>query len=173
MNPPIIVTGCQRSGTTIAAHALGHDFNLPVVEDYLIKDHHFQPDTVYQCPLALHSYYAIYYANPNTHFVGVQRDPKDIYKSMKRIKWCQNDYQDWESFLKTHILHCMRLWECLKADIPPSNWTEIQYEALKDHPLWVEKRKKFTSKQWQPDTPVGPKYWKSNQIGLKELTKTL
>ena len=43
------------------------------------------------------------------------------------------------------------MWEDLKANLPPDAWTEIEYQSLESHPLFIPKelRTEFTDRQTQ------------------------
>lgn len=164
MKPPIIVTGCQRSGTRITARILAHDFDLEYVDELEVDFYHLQPNTVVQSPLALHGYLQAYYTYPGIHFVGVLRDPAEIIASMKRINWLKGDVNDWDSFLQHYVGHQQRLWKQLTKELPQEAWSEIDYDSLKTHPLFVQQqdRQAFTSLQWQQGIPNGPPTWEKN-----------
>jgi len=175
MKPPIIVTGCQRSGTRIAARILADDFQLQYVDEFEADFHNLQTNTIVHSPLALHGYIETYYTYPGVHFVGVIRDPAEIIASMKRIKWLQGDVKGWESFLPHYVGHQLRLWKLLKQELPQESWSEIQYDSLKSHRLFVDKedRKEFTSLQWKFEQPEGPRFWDKNRECLIEHQNSL
>lgn len=173
MKPPLIVTGCQRSGTRITAHILAEDLGLTYVDELEANFFNLQPDTVVQCPMALHGYIQLFYRYPGVHFVGVLRSPQDIIASMKRINWLKGDVEDWEAFLEHYVGYQQRLWNQLTKELPEEAWTEIEYRSLENHPLFVkrEHRKDFTSLQWHPDMPSGPATWENNLTCLNSLVK--
>jgi hypothetical protein len=171
--PPIIVTGPQRSGTTIATHIFADKLSLTPVEE-----HHFIPGNDYtnciiQSPNALDGYIMLQHMYPGVQFLFVRRDPEQIIASMKRIQWCKDDVSNWEAFIERYVISRIRLWEHIKKHIPDA-CKEIQYESLQTHPMFVptEDRLEFTSKQWHPDYPVGPRYWSNNIDCIKELYAT-
>ena len=176
MKPPFIVTGCQRSGTTIAAHILAHDLNCTVIDEF-----HFPPvprsfqkvqtmlesditDFVIICHSALQMPIEIFHTIPDLHWVGIVRKKKDIIASMKRIHWRRDDFYHWPDYLEDYVNHTRQLWGLAKSILPDGVWTEIQYESLKDHPLFVpkSKRENFTVKQWKLNEPCGMPYWENN-----------
>lgn len=171
MNGPIIVTGPQRSGTTIAANILGHDLNRTVVDELHFNAQDKRQNIVCQVPSALQTYMIIYHFMQDVHFVYVKRDKSDIVQSMKRIQWSKKNVDYWEAFLDSYVDHCFKQWERLKEDLPKDCWSELPYKALSTHPLFVPKdqRTGFTSKQWQKDTPVGPRYWDDQLACIREL----
>jgi len=184
---PIIVTGCQRSGTTITAHILGNTKQFIVVEetDWLPTQKHVntlkdlvdsgRTRLVIQSPTALYNFHFIHHMIPQIHWVGCKRDKNDIISSMKRIKWLQNLYPDYLSFYKDHIRYMNSQWGLLKQLLPYDNWTEIQYpNDLNDYPEFIPQnlRKDFTIKQHRLNEPKGPRYWLDDQQEYEEITKT-
>ena len=185
MEGPIIVTGCQRSGTTFIAYALANKYKYSVWED---KDWLPLPDhisklilmvskgvdkLVIQSPTSLCLYHTLFHKIPNIHFVGVKRDKEDIVKSMERIKWMVNEYHHYIDFMYDHIQYMNDLWESLKRVLPTTNWTEVKYKDFEGDSLFVpaEDRKNFTVKQILPDKPVGPKYWKADNLEINLKSK--
>ena len=170
---PIIVTGCQRSGTTIASHILGLEKKwvvwteedwLPTTEGiYILKSmvETGRTKLVIQSPTALQAFLDIYHQIPQVHFIGMKRKTEDIIASMKRIKWYQEEVYHYIDFYHDHIRIMNNQWCLLKQILPPETWTEVKYNELKEFPQFIpkEQRKDFTSKQWQLNKPNGPKYW--------------
>ena len=173
---PIIVTGCQRSGTTIAAHILGQEKKWVVWED---QDWLPTPKDIYilqtmidtnrtkliiQSPVALYNFPFIFHKLPQIHFVGVKRKTEDIIASMKRVKWCQDEFDHYIDYYYDHIRFMNNQWGLLKQILPQSSWTEVKYNELKEFKQFIpkEQRKNFTVKQWQLNKPNGPRYWTSD-----------
>ncbi len=184
---PIIVTGCQRSGTTITAHILGNAKQYIVLEDtdWLPHPQHVKTlkdlvdsgrnRLVIQSPAALNYFHYIHHLIPSIHWVGCKRDKSEIISSMKRVKWMQDDYPDYLPFYKDHIRFMNAQWGLLKQLLPPDNWTEVKYpQELKDYPEFIPKnlRKNFTVKQHRLNEPKGSKYWLNDTKGHEEVTKT-
>ena len=161
---PIIVTGCQRSGTTImtriVCNDLGYSFHqddeiLPTLEgikriNLFIK--HGITNIAIQSPIALYLYDDLYYTVPDIHFIGMKRDKQDIINSMRRVNWgeeLQEHYWNWEGYLDTHVSHMNALWDSLKTNLPATAWTEVEYQSLESHPLFIQKdmRTNFTIRQ--------------------------
>tara|TARA_R100000008_G_C3499449_1_gene122898 strand:- start:59 stop:625 length:567 start_codon:yes stop_codon:yes gene_type:complete len=176
MTGPIIVTGCQRSGTTIATQMIAHDLNYFVIDEFgfLPNDlgiHKINvlinqgiENIVIQCPSALLMYVDLFHGIPDVHFIGMVRDTEDIVSSMKRVRWRMNDFYHWPDYMYDHIEHMNYLWNSLKKIIPDDCWTEVTYDSLMGHPLYVpkEKRINFTVKQWELDKPCGMPFWDVN-----------
>jgi len=176
----IIVTGCQRSGTNIAAHILGNAKHYIVLEDtdwsptlQDIKSLKDLIDTgrdrlIIQSPAALMNFHFIHHLIPSLHWVGVKRDKKDIITSMKRVKWLQDDYPDYLPFYNHHIRFMNSQWGLLKQ-LLPDIWTEVNYpDELSHYPEFIphNQRKNFTTHQTELDKPKGPQYWLSDQQGF-------
>ena len=184
---PIIVTGCQRSGTTITAHILGNAKQYIVLEDtdWSPTPEHVQTlkELVYtgrnrlviQSPTALYNFHFIHHMIPQIHWVGCKRDKNEILSSMKRVKWVQDMYPDPLPFYKDHIRFMNSQWGLLKQLLPQDNWTEVKYpQELKDYPEFIPKnlRKDFTIKQYRLNEPKGSKYWLNDEKGHEEVAKT-
>ena len=184
---PIIVTGCQRSGTTITAHILGNAKQYIVLEDtdWLPHPQHVKTlkdlvdsgrnRLVIQSPAALNYFHYIHHLIPSIHWVGCKRDKSEIISSMKRVKWMQDDYPDYLPFYKDHIRFMNAQWGLLKQLLPRDNWTEVKYpDELQDYPEFIPKnlRKNFTVKQHRLNEPKGSKYWLNDTKGHEEVTKT-
>ena len=184
---PIIVTGCQRSGTTITAHILGNAKQYIVLEDtdweptpqhvQTLKDliDSGRSRLVIQSPTALYNFHFIHHMIPQIHWVGCKRDKNEILSSMKRVKWVQDMYPDPLPFYKDHIRYMNSQWGLLKQLLPEDNWTEVQYpQELKDYPEFIPKklRKDFTIKQHRLNEPKGSKYWLNDEKGHAEVAET-
>ena len=184
---PIIVTGCQRSGTTITAHILGNAKQFIVLEDTdweptpqhvkTLKDliDSGRDRLVIQSPTALYNFHFIHHMIPQIHWVGCKRDKNEILSSMKRVKWMQDMYPDPLPFYKDHIRFMNAQWGLLKQLLPEDNWTEVRYpDELKDYPEFIPKnlRKDFTIKQYRLNEPRGSKYWLNDHKGHEEVAKT-
>ena len=172
---PIIVTGCQRSGTTLAAHIFGDLCKYVVWEDsdWLpsqpnidILKHFINTDRtrlVIQSPTVLHNFPYIFHSLPQLHFIGLKRKTKDIVASMKRVQWMQDEVYHYPDFYHDHIQFMNSQWGLLKQLLPQSSWTEVNFNELKQYPQFIPKdqRSNFTTKQWQLNKPSGPQYWRS------------
>ena len=164
MKPPIVVTGCQRGGTRIAAQILSYDLGLKYVDESEFVPYRLPGDSIVHAPFLLNEYLTVYYANPGVHFVGVVRGSDAILASMKRIQWMKDEVVDWDAFLIHYVSFQQRLWKQLKKELPKKSWSEVNYNNLQSHPLFVPKdqRADFHALQWQVGKPVGPRYWTSH-----------
>tara|TARA_R100000458_G_C8150041_1_gene158025 strand:- start:120 stop:617 length:498 start_codon:yes stop_codon:yes gene_type:complete len=162
MKGPLIVTGCQRSGTCIVTHILAEEYNLSVLGDRdlhatygdlsklkLLLDNNLT-NFIVQMPSALLMYVDMFHTYPDLHFVGVMRDTEEIIDSMKRIEWQKNTYYHWIDYMYDHVKMMKSNWCALKEILPDTSWTEVQYNSFSEHPLFIpkEKRMKFTPNQW-------------------------
>ena len=73
---------------------------------------------------------------------------------MRRVNWqeeVKEYYWNWEGYLSTHVDRMNVMWEDLKDNLPPDTWTEIEYQSLESHPLFIPKelRTEFTIRQTQ------------------------
>lgn len=165
MTHPIIVTGPQRAGTTIAAHIIAEQTGGVYVDelDYCLP----LPDkAVVQAPFLLHQVLEASYMIPNVRFAFMYRTPGDIVASMERIEW----YADWykgPDFYPTYVKHCYEYIDLLKRTLQKDQWFDVYYESLVHHPLFIRDRTGFTVKQYLLDVPEGPPTWRNNDyLGL-------
>lgn len=161
MTSPIIVTGSQRSGTTIASVITASDRNLTFIDEAEFVPGNDYNNCVIHLPYALDGYVMLHHIYPTAHFIVVTRSKADIIKSMKRIQWCREDVQDWEQFLDDYVDNRFQLIDQLKSYLP-DQVSLLPYESLASHRLFVTDRSNFTVKQWKPGIPRGPKYWSNN-----------
>ena len=159
----ILVTGPQRSGTTITARILAYDLGLDYVDEddvgwigasendseelYRILEN--EEGKVIQAPACAH----ISHKLPDTTVVVFCiRDPKDIIASQERIGWeleCvelkkyPEDYRA-QPIAKTKYAY----WEDVQRS-QTKHWFEIEYESLRGHFLWRGWRDDFGARQWK------------------------
>lgn len=158
MKPPIIVTGSQRSGTTIASVILSQDLNLNYIDETEYISGKAYRNCVIHAPTFLDTYVAVHHMMPDATFVIINRDREEILASMKRIQWLKGVMKDWDQFLNDYIDERFQRIASLKAYLP-DQVNEIDYHSLSNHPLFVKDRAGFTSRQWKEGAPIGPKYW--------------
>lgn len=147
----ILVTGPHRSGTRIAAkiiafdtgHTLIDEFDIEMDSLYLFWDQfQHKSNFVAQCP-SLCRYAHIFGQEDDTLIVLMRRPTADIIASQQRIQWTSEKlelarydrtdgniadvkYQFWDNHQKAQIKHT----------------SEIAYEQLADHELWVDREKR-------------------------------
>ena len=155
--PQYLVTGPQRSGTTIAAHILSCELNLQYIDEFDVDFNNLPDDCVVQAPFALKHIVELAFRYPTLHFVYIIREPDEIIASMERIQWFKA-YIDDPQFYSTYITQCRLMWTAYKS-LLPERWTELNYSSFESHPLFVKDRDSFTVKQWQLNNPIGPKLW--------------
>jgi hypothetical protein len=151
--PKVLVVGPQRSGTRIAAKCIAHDTGHRYADE---KELGGGDDVMKATALLCNDEKVVLQAPGLTHccdtwrdsvcVVMVRREMSDIVRSQERINWhceekelakygmafepflpgtaAQAKYQAWDDYQRRYIAH----------------WTEIQYEDLRAHPLWVDNR---------------------------------
>lgn len=160
--PQILVTGPQRSGTTIAARIIAHDLDIEYIDESDVQFNDIPEHCVIQAPFALKCLVELSFIQPNLNFAFMVRDPQDIKKSMERIEWYKDVIND-PLFYDKYLAHCQHLWLSCKVLISEERLTELSYNSLRDHPLFIEDRSDFTVRQWQLDNPIGPKTWRHDR----------
>jgi len=156
-----LVTGPQRSGTRIMAKMISYDNNIRYVSEQEIKIRNIEKverflkqeeRLVIQCPGLCHRIHE--FSREDTLIVMMIRNVEDIIRSQKRIKWGKFEKKELEYYGKTKgVISKVKYeqWEKQKEQI--INWIEIDYDSLKDHPLFIpkEERKNFRWNQTERD----------------------
>ena len=152
----IVVTGCQRSGTTIASKMIAQDLGRQRVDELdfdVYVDHSFvnklnDPNPkVIQAPAMFKLCCGM--SREDTVIVFMERDFDDVHASEKRIDWSGEEAE--MRRLGTHDgRSCELKWEYFKEN-KPKYYKVLPYESLSKHPLWIgkENRKHFSAKQTQ------------------------
>lgn len=156
----ILVTGPQRSGTTIAARMIAHDTGYLFVPEErfgtdkrrafegMLKSDHFSV----QCPTMCRWIHE--YADDETLVVMMIRDTDNIRASEERISWGVGAYPELMRYgMSIRQARSFRLrgreiapikyayWrDRQRSSIP--HWLELEYESLSEHPLWVPKEER-------------------------------
>jgi len=161
LNHPIFVTGPQRSGTRLAAHIIARETGRKFIDEteYNLN---IPMNSVVQAPFLLKSVIELSFVFPTAQFVFMNRNVDDIVASMERVEWYK-DYTDNPDFYKTYVKHLYRYIRQLKSELPEDRWFDIKYESLSHDPLFVTDRSNFTTRQYLPDTPNGPKTWRNDE----------
>jgi len=147
----IIVTGPQRSGTTITAKMIaadtGHDYideddigikSMERMRAVIKNDRR----VVVHCP-ALCRHVHEFGGRDDTAVVIVRRPIPDIVASQKRIGWPAEKEELGRYGIESGIISKVkyRYWDNhQKANI--KHPVEVTYASLKKHPLWVPKQKR-------------------------------
>lgn len=163
----IIVTGCQRAGTTICARAVAHDTGFA----YIDEDEYgtTEPDewrklvrnrdkVVIHSP-AMARYVHEFGRHYGVFVVWVKRPLSDVMASEARIGWSTGKAvgKEREKYIGLGIYDpdlpiCLiksKFW--LEQRKMISSWMEVNYGDLQGHPLWVPptERTDFDKRQWQ------------------------
>lgn len=154
----IVVTGPQRSGTTIASKILAYDLGYKQFREEDIRNHSLRLlygilrkkiKAVIQAPgLASVCHFL---DSPGLGVVFMRRNPKDILSSQERIMWRFNDVNLNYYFCDKGEIARVRYkaWENHQKKVMKAKWIELSYSAMEGHPLWVrsEDRKGFGPRQ--------------------------
>jgi hypothetical protein len=151
----IVVTGPQRSGTTITAAMIAHDTgkDFHPEEDFGVHDEVrflelLEKGGVIQAPGMCHLANVL---PRECMVIFVKRKLEDILKSQKRIGWGEEENK--------RELKKYGLSEGISAEVKTAFWElqsqliehcgYIYYEDLRDHPFWCDDHNKFEARQWQ------------------------
>ena len=152
----ILVVGPQRSGTRIGAEMISHDTGFWFIpEEYFAVDslnqlwRLFQTnhDIVVQAPALTCYAHTLGMLDPSLGVVMMMRPLEDILASQKKIRW------RWEEpeLIRLGIagggtgaaaLERYYRWEHGQKDALGRQATEVEYESLSGHPLWVPKERR-------------------------------
>lgn len=165
----IIVTGCQRSGTTSIAKMIAHDLQFTHKDehefnthdyDYFVKLSKEHAPLVIHCPALSHRILDMVNDLPIAHIIWVSRPFHEIRKSMERIGWDKQEEQV-EKDKYAELMPCgqepieiikTRFWKEQQAPcLAQTQHTELAYHSpyIQWHPLFVSSkyRKNFSSKK--------------------------
>jgi hypothetical protein len=153
----IIVTGPQRSGTTVASKALAADLRIPFVPETEFDTHDegrfreilsTRKEFVIQAPTM----------SPYVHkmrdceVVWMRRDLADVHRSQSRIAWVgeQEERDRYFDHSKDPIAMVKtRAWDLFQRSELEESAFDMDYESLRGHRLWVDadSRTNFESRQ--------------------------
>lgn len=161
----ILVTGPQRSGTHFIAKAIAYDTGHRYIDEaeihtdsiyevfWLIQQ--YEESLVIQCPGLCHLAPALVKARDEFFLVMCMRDIKEIVASQKRIHWdwewlelLKYSHQPFLLYLNQHEPIAKIKYEAWKHDkqsLSPKKYLEVQYDDMKNHPLWIPKEQR---KDW-------------------------
>lgn len=160
----ILVTGPQRSGTTIAAEIIAAETAMPYVDE---RSYGWRDLAALSMLVANDERMVIQYPNfahiieqftaDDICIVFMHRQPTDILQSQKRINWKSASYQ--RKLYRGKVPY-INHWLTPVCVIKYLHWhlhqkslvlhsLDLPYHSLKQHPRWVEqpRRSMFTSKQ--------------------------
>jgi len=158
----ILVTGPQRSGTTIAGHMIAKDLNYKYYDErdvgvrsctQLFKVLSTEELAVIQGPCFCSM--AHWIDSPDTAVVMMLRNIEDIRASEARINWPEEKAELKNYFLDSGIISAVRYenWEKYQKPNMQVPYFELDYNSLSSHPMWLEKesrknfRREFTLEQ--------------------------
>jgi hypothetical protein len=151
----ILVTGPQRSGTTITARIIAHDTghvyideeDISIRETVLLEEYlNSESNFVIHCPALSHKIHEF----NNVLVVWCKRPLNEILASQKRIGWGEIKERTSYNALsdKRHIAQIKADWwdnyQCMACE----NWLEVSYHDLEEHELWVEDRVDWGVRQY-------------------------
>jgi len=161
----ILVTGVQRSGTTICAQMIAHDLGYKWYKEEKVKGedwialYKFLTDfrgmkLVLQCPRFCYCIERV--SLPSNAIVFMVRNKREVLKAQRDIGWdaskemqhpCYRGYKDIVEAKKQY-------WETVQKH-GIYNAFEVNYRSLAKHPLWIPARlrKDFASMQTSLASP--------------------
>lgn len=158
--PALVVTGPQRSGTTIAARILARETGYRYVDEDEFGIHDGQKaQAIIACGgVVLQAPGLSYIAHElrGCAVVFVRRNLSEIHASEQRIGWGNGD--DWYSRAVEMVKY--GTFDPDVAKVKYQAWDaaqkgkcagfDLEYDGLKEHPLFMEKEKRanFTARQW-------------------------
>lgn len=160
----ILVSGPQRSGTTICARMIAQDTGHSLVDESEYQWHdeaHWRQivqdgeGIVVHCPAMCHLVHE-FGDDERVVVVLMRRDVRAIIASQERISWTEREEPrelakygaDYGPIALVKYEH----WDQVQRDrIPEEQRFEVEYEDLEAHPLWIprEKRVNFGHRQTQ------------------------
>lgn len=148
----IVVTGPQRSGTTIATKMIATDLDMEYVEEERFDVHYFHRllplltgRRVIQAP-ALSAY--CHLLPEEVAVVFMIRPVEEIQRSEQRVRWPEEHVELAKYFRTTGTIAQVK-YDVWRQHQRPNirHWFELKYAALQQHPLWIEDRAHFHSRQ--------------------------
>jgi len=161
MTHPIIVTGPQRAGSRLAARIIERQTKRIFIDE-LEYSINIPDNSVVQAPFLLKAVLEISFIFPTAQFAFMYRNKQNIVSSLERVEWYKDIINN-PDFYSSYVDHCYTCIDQLKDELPQERWFDIQYEALVHDPLFVTDRSNFTTMQYLPDKPVGPKTWRNDE----------
>lgn len=151
----ILVTGPQRSGTTICAKMIAADTGLTFIPEEKVgissekklREKLAAGGCVVQCPSLCCLAHDL--ADEATAVVLMRRPVEDIVRSQERIGWSHEQLELERYGLTEGVIAEVKYnhWDAGKHQAPHS--FEVDYNSLSAHPLWVpaDRRANFKPRQ--------------------------
>lgn len=153
----ILVTGSQRSGTTIATKMISEElsyfclleesFDTNDIFKFFFIMQEITARKVIQCPTM--SSVMHFLKREDIAIVYMIRDEEEVLNSVKRINWEFAEFECNKYFKPIQNVYNLKkkIWDEYQKD--NVNSFELDYESLKSHKLWVDKEKRinFTPRQ--------------------------
>lgn len=158
----VLVTGAQRSGTTIAARIVAYETGFTYIdeEDFNVHEKNRfaamceREQIVIHCP-AMARWVHEYGSGEDTAVLWVVRALSDILRSQARIGWDEAPeklkYRSVTKSVDKPVAQIKQAyWRGYQKNVIP-NALEVHYGDLVGHPLWVPKgeRGEFEPRQWK------------------------
>lgn len=148
----IVVTGCQRSGTTIAGKIIANDLGYKYVDEFEIGINDvvsfcktlIEERVVIQCPALTHIMPKLDWEE--TAIVVIDRPIEEIIISEERVDLKTGRECEIYGYNDPKFL-CVYKKLFLKKSEIKLPFFSIDYYSFKDHEMWRENRKDYTLKQ--------------------------
>lgn len=156
----IVVSGPQRSGTTIAAQCIGKDLSLPVIDEYDFGISDFQHalsilkegPCIAQAPALSHQIH-LFHSLERTAIIWMHRSPRDVFRSELAKGWrhsndnLQNSGHNIETrkYHDEFLIHNASIdsyymkhdiWARYQYPLSRHNFN-LSYSSLSKHPLYI------------------------------------
>lgn len=145
----ILVTGAQRSGTTVASKMIAQDTGHRRIDEVEFNTYDKEQwknfaltgeNVVIQCPSMCRFLEEV--ARDDVLIVMMKRDIEDIKANEKHVGWSENQREVNNYDGVGHQAEVKyKFWEDNQKD-KIKNHMELEYESLREHPLWVDKEKR-------------------------------
>jgi hypothetical protein len=151
----IVVTGPQRSGTTISMQILAHDLGYEAVREEEIDVDNLQKffrllDKKERFVLQAPGLCSFAHALPCT-VVLVRRKIEQVIHSQQRIGWGEENYELNKYFTTLGPIGCVKYyaWNVYQKRRLDDRAYELEYESLRGHALWKDEadRRSFDARQ--------------------------
>jgi len=171
----IVVSGCQRSGTTILTKMIAHTLGYTKLDEFQLDPHNLENlqkvmnggGVVIHSPQLSSQLHQI--AVPDSCVVWINRSFNEVRKSMQRIGWQveEEERKKYERFSKVakgvninqsieRVKYDFWQWQKQRMKV---DWIEHEYESdyMRSHELFrnIEQRKDFNPKQTSEDNRSG------------------